>query len=77
MSLTLGSIAPFGRPAGGILNIALSEQPAHLLYLHALPQRVRGELAGITVVDSTNVGMLHEAALLPRWYIRRPTASRC
>jgi hypothetical protein len=38
MSLTLGSIAPFGRPAGGILNIALPEQPAHLLYLHALPQ---------------------------------------
>ncbi len=69
MSLTIGSMAPLGRPTGGALNITLPAEPAHLLYLHALPQRIRGELAGTTVVDSTAVRMLHETALLPRWYV--------
>lgn len=68
MSLTIGSIAPLGRPTGGRLNVTVPDQPAHLLYLHELPQRVRGELDGLTVVDSTAVRMLHETALLPRWY---------
>lgn len=72
MSLTLGSIAPFGRPTGGELNFAVPDRPAHLLYLHALPQRIRGEAGGVTVVDSSSVMMIHETGLLPRWYF--PTA---
>lgn len=68
MSLTIGSMAPLGRPTGGTLNIRVPPEPAHLLYLHDLPQRVRGELGRTVVVDSTAVRMLHETALLPRWY---------
>jgi uncharacterized protein (DUF427 family) len=68
MALTVGLIAPFGRPTGGELNIEIPGSPAHLLYLHDLPQRIRGEVEGITVVDSSRVRMLHETALLPRWY---------
>jgi uncharacterized protein (DUF427 family) len=68
MSLTLGAIAPFGRPTGGQLNIALPDSPAHLLYLHDVPVRVRGQVGEVTVVDSLGVRMLHETRLLPRWY---------
>jgi uncharacterized protein (DUF427 family) len=69
MSITLGSIAPLGRPTGGVLNFPVPNKPAHLLYIHALPQRIRGEVAGETVVDTTGARMLHETALLPRWYL--------
>jgi uncharacterized protein (DUF427 family) len=71
MSLTLGSIAPFGRPTGGRLNIELPDTPAHLLYIHALPARIRGVVDGVTVVDTTAATMLHETRLLPRWYLPR------
>ena len=69
MSITLGSIAPLGRPTGGSLNFPVPDTPAHLVYVHALPKRIRGELAGETVVDTTDARMLHETALLPRWYL--------
>lgn len=69
MALTLGSIAPLGRPTGGTLNIPVPDTPAHLLYLHALPQRIRGEVGGERVVDTTGARMLHETRLLPRWYL--------
>ncbi len=69
MSLTLGSIAPLGRPTGGTLNVPVPDKPAHLLYVHDLPQRIRGEVAGATVVDTTAARMLHETRLLPRWYL--------
>jgi uncharacterized protein (DUF427 family) len=68
MALTVGSIAPFGRPTRGGLNIEIPERPAHVLYLHELPQRIRCEVGGVTVVDSLGVRMLHETGLLPRWY---------
>lgn len=68
MSLTRGHIAPLGRPTGGQLNVELPDTPAHFLYLHDVPARIRGELAGTTVVDSPAARMLHETALLPRWY---------
>ncbi|HZD66833.1 MAG TPA: DUF427 domain-containing protein, partial [Acidimicrobiales bacterium] len=71
MSLTLGSIAPLGRPTGGALNIALPHRPRHLLYLHAHLPRVRGQLGGATVVDTTDARLLHETGLLPRWYVPR------
>jgi uncharacterized protein (DUF427 family) len=71
MSLTLGSIAPLGRPTGGRLNIEVPATPAHLLYLHAVPTRIRGVVDGVTVVDTLAAQMLHETRLLPRWYVPR------
>jgi uncharacterized protein (DUF427 family) len=71
MSLTLGSIAPFGRPTGGRLNFEVPATPAHLLYLHDLAPRIRGTVDGVTVVDTVAAQMLHETRLLPRWYIPR------
>jgi uncharacterized protein (DUF427 family) len=71
MSLTMGSVAPLGRPSGGVLNFELPEQPAHFLFLHSLDIRIRGEVGGVTVVDTVAARMLHETALLPRWYFPR------
>jgi uncharacterized protein (DUF427 family) len=68
MSLTRGSIAPLGRPTGGAVNFGLPEQPAHLLFLHEVPYRIRGQVAGTTVVDTTHARMLHETRISPRWY---------
>ncbi|MGH9093943.1 MAG: DUF427 domain-containing protein [Acidimicrobiales bacterium] len=72
MALTLGSIAPLGRPTGGQLNFPIPDTPAHLLYLHDLPSRLRGEAGGETIVDTTAGRLLHETRLLPRWYFPRP-----
>lgn len=71
MSLTLGSIAPFGRPTGGHANFEIPAKPAHLLYLHLLPQRIRGEVAGAEIASTTSARMLHETRMLPRWYLPR------
>lgn len=71
MSLTLGT-GPFARPRRGALNFDLdAAAPPHVLYLHEVPQRVRGELAGETVVDTMRAGLLHETGLLPVWYLPR------
>jgi uncharacterized protein (DUF427 family) len=69
MSLTLGSIAPLGRPTGGRLNVEVPASPAHLLFIHDVPARIRGVVDGVTVVDTTAAQMLHETRLLPRWYV--------
>jgi uncharacterized protein (DUF427 family) len=66
MSLTLGS-APFGREPAGVFNFERTG-PAHVLYWEHSPRRVRGELHGETVVDSTAVMMLHETGILPLYY---------
>jgi uncharacterized protein (DUF427 family) len=71
MSLTLGSIAPLGRPTGGTLNVPIPAEPGHILYLHELPARIRGLVGPTAVVDSTHARMLHESRLLPRWYFPR------
>ncbi|MGH9077240.1 MAG: DUF427 domain-containing protein [Acidimicrobiales bacterium] len=68
MSLTMGSIAPLGRPTGGTLNIELPSAPAHLLFVHGLDRRIRGQVGDVTVVDTTAARMLHETRMLPRWY---------
>lgn len=67
MSLTLGT-GPLAKPRRGELNVDLSAAPAHLLYLHEVPKRVRGKLAGEVVVDSRRTRLLHETGLLPVWY---------
>jgi uncharacterized protein (DUF427 family) len=69
MSLTLGT-GPLARPSEGQLNADLwSVAPAHALYLHPVPERIRGVLRGRTVVNTTGAMMLHETGLLPRWYV--------
>jgi uncharacterized protein (DUF427 family) len=71
MSLTLGSLAPFGRPTGGQANFPIPAKPAHLLYLHELPQRIRGVVDGTVVADTEAARMLHETRMLPQWYLPR------
>ncbi len=70
MSLTMGP-GPLARTNRGRFNADLSAAPAHLLYLHDVPQRVRGVLAGETVVDTERAVLLHETGLLPQWYVPR------
>ena len=69
MSLTLGT-GPLARPSQGQLNVDLwSHAPAHALYLHPVPERLRGLVGDQVVVDTTEARMLHETGLLPRWYL--------
>jgi uncharacterized protein (DUF427 family) len=68
MSLTLGN-GPLTKSARSCWNVDLSEAPGHLLYLHDVPKRVRGVLAGVTVVDTRRARLLHETGLLPQWYL--------
>ena len=69
MSLTLGT-GPLAQPPLGHLNADLwTVAPDRALYLHPLDRRIRGELAGEVVVDSTRGWMLHETGLMPRWYL--------
>jgi len=67
MSLTIGT-APFGPHAAGEWNFEY-DGPAHALYLHSQPRRVRAEFAGETVLDTLRPQLLHETALLPRYYV--------
>lgn len=68
MTLTIGT-GPFG-PTPGVFN-GTWHGPAHTLYFEDSPRRVRGQLAGETVVDSRSVKLLHETGLLPVWYFPR------
>ena len=70
MSLTMGP-GPLAHANRGRFNTDLSAAPAHLLYLHEVPQRVRGVVAGEVVVDTERAVLLHESGLLPQWYVPR------
>jgi uncharacterized protein (DUF427 family) len=67
MSLTHGD-APFGPRPAGEWNFEF-DGPAHALYLHPQPRRLRAEFAGVTVLDTLRPHLLHETALLPRYYV--------
>lgn len=70
MSLTLGN-GPFARnEAAGESNVTI-EAPAHILWFHDVPQRVRATLGGVTVVDTERARLLHETRLLPVYYLPR------
>ncbi|MGH3566093.1 MAG: DUF427 domain-containing protein, partial [Pseudonocardia sp.] len=43
--------------------------PPHKLLMHPFPRRVRAEFAGRTVLDTRRGLLLHETALLPRFYV--------
>lgn len=69
MSLTMG-IGPLARPTRGQLNGDIwSVLPAHALYVHPEPRRIRGKLNDTTVLDTDSALMLHETGLLPVWYL--------
>ena len=69
MSLTTG-IGPLARPTQGRLNGDIwSALPAHALYAHPEPRRIRGSLEETTVLDTDHAIMLHETGLLPVWYV--------
>jgi uncharacterized protein (DUF427 family) len=66
MTLTLsgGPLSPHPPPT---VNYRLSG-PAHRLFLHDFPRRVRAQYAGETVLDTRRGVLLHETGLLPRLY---------
>ncbi len=69
MSLTIG-IGPLARPTKGELNGDIwSALPAHALYAHPEPRRIRGSRDGTTVLETDRAVMLHETGLLPVWYL--------
>ncbi len=68
MSLTLGT-GPLAFANREHFNTDLSGAPKHLLYLHDVEKRIRGVLAGETVVDTCHGTMLHESGMLPQWYL--------
>jgi uncharacterized protein (DUF427 family) len=67
MSLTLGPGPLSNHPSPGA-NYVL-EGPAHKLLFQDHPRRVRAELAGRVVLDSSRGRLLHETGLLPRLYV--------
>ena len=66
MGLTAGS-GPFGRAPAGSFNRELPDRRG-LIYTEPFPRRVRGLLAGETIVDSRRALLLHESGLLPILY---------
>lgn len=45
------------------------EGPKHRIYWHPFPRRVRAELAGSTVFDTSDGRLLHESEMLPVLYV--------
>ena len=70
MGLTMGT-GPFGKHPAGTFNFEPAAPRDHALYLEPSPRRVRGVINGVTVVDSTDVALLHETGHLPVWYFPR------
>jgi uncharacterized protein (DUF427 family) len=66
MSLTIGAGPLAPNPAPG--NYAI-EGPAHRILFEPVGRRVRLELAGETVLDTTGAMLLHETAIRPRLYV--------
>jgi uncharacterized protein (DUF427 family) len=69
MSLMLGT-GPFGQHPAGSFNREMPERRGLILFEDS-PRRIRGVLAGETVVDSTRSKLLHEHGHLPIYYFPR------
>src|SRR5947209_4596901 len=67
MTLTRNHAPLSGKPPGTV-NYSI-DGPAHRLLLEDFPRRVRAELAGETVLDTTRAALLHETGLIPQLYI--------
>ena len=70
MSLTLG-IGPLSRRAEAGQANATFDGPAHLLWFHEVPKRVRATFGGEVVVDTEGAHLLHETRMLPVYYLPR------
>lgn len=69
MALTIGN-SPFTRPPGGTFNFDIEgASPGGILYLEDVPKRIRGMLAGETIVDTRGGKMLYETGEFPQWYL--------
>jgi uncharacterized protein (DUF427 family) len=68
MTLTLSNGPLSGDPADGNYRI---DGPAHRLFFHAFPRRVRAVLGGETVLDTRDGSLLHETGILPQLYVPR------
>ncbi|WP_433559993.1 DUF427 domain-containing protein [Pseudonocardia xinjiangensis] len=62
------SDAPLSAHAPKTVNYRI-DGPAHKLLMHPFPRRVRAEVAGRTVLDTTRGVLLHETALPARLYV--------
>lgn len=65
LTRTTGPLSP---RAPQTVNYAV-DGPPHKLLMHPFPRRVRAEFAGRTILDTTRGVLLHETALLPRFYV--------
>ncbi|RCV52399.1 DUF427 domain-containing protein [Marinitenerispora sediminis] len=79
MSLTFGG-GPLAGDAPATVNYRI-DGPAHELYMHPFPRRVRAEVGGQTVLDTEQGHLLHETGLTPVLYvpwedIKRSTLTR-
>jgi uncharacterized protein (DUF427 family) len=68
MSLTRGGGPLSGRPAG-VANLDLAAHPGHALYWEPHRRRVRGVVAGETLLDTEAGMLLHETGLEPVLYV--------
>jgi uncharacterized protein (DUF427 family) len=68
MALTIGN-SPLAPSPGGKFNFEIERLPRHLLYLEDFQKRIRGQLAGETIVNSRRGKLLHETGKLPLWYV--------
>lgn len=67
MALTVPG-GPLARRSPDTVNYRL-DGPAHRLFQHPFPRRVRAVFAGRTVLDSVRGTLLHETGLLPQLYV--------
>jgi uncharacterized protein (DUF427 family) len=69
MSLTLGT-GPLNRRRAGTFNFDIDgNSPQHVIYIEAVPQRVRAVFNGETVIDTRGAKVLYEANIPGQWYI--------
>ena len=64
MALMIGK-SPLARSPGGKFNFEIERLPRHLLYLEDFEKRIRGQLAGETILDTRRGKLLHETDKLP------------
>ncbi|HWX09828.1 MAG TPA: DUF427 domain-containing protein [Gaiellaceae bacterium] len=67
MALTAAT-GPFSGKSPGTFNLEIETPTGAVIFWDPVPQRIRGVVAGETVVDSTNAKLLHETGHLPVYY---------
>lgn len=68
LALTIGG-GPLDRPRRGTYNFDIDQAASGpILYLEAVPKRIRGYIGDTLVVDSRAAAMLFETGAFPQWY---------